>query len=283
MPFETGPSQGICKRGWLFKWPRWLVCLLVLCAWAGHSRAAETGPLPAGASSNATPATSGLISGQFESRGLVRSRMRVEYRSELVAPVLETPFLAGEACSAGDVLLAIDCSRQRAEMAAAAAGERAAGIESQTKARLHKHGAAGKDEVALAGAVHAKANAELEAHKVRLAGCEVVAPYAGRVVELNVHPLELPPVDRPLIVFLDTGQPEVEMVVPSKWMVWLKQGASLAFTVDETGQTHRASLTRIGAEVDAVSQTIRVIARFPVAPDRLLPGMSGTARFAGES
>ena len=168
-------------------------------------------------------------------------------------------------------------------MAAALANARATAIESQSKTRLVKHGAAGKDEAAIAIVALAKANAELEVHKVRLAGCEVLAPYAGRVVELNVRAMELPPADRPLLVFLDTERLELEMVVPSNWINWLKSGANLMFTVDETGLTHAASIARIGAEVDPVSQTLRVTAEFPSPPPQLLPGMSGTARFAGES
>lgn len=220
--------------------------------------------------------------GIFETRGLVRSRMRVEYRSELVAPVLATPVLAGQSFVQGDLLVSFNCVRHSAQAEAAMAAARAAAVEYKTKTRLLKRGAAGKDETVFAEAAFAKARAEAEAAQAVIAGCELRAPFAGRVVEMNARPLELPPSDKPLIVFLDNGQLELEMVVPSNWLGWLAGGMALEFVVDETGQTHQARISRIGAEVDAVSQTVRVTAQVEGNPAKLLPGMSGFARFSGQ-
>ncbi len=220
--------------------------------------------------------------GSMEVRGLVRSRMRVEYRSELVAPVSQTPLSAGDTFQPGDLLVAFDCTRQKAQEEAAIAAEKAAAIEFNTKSRLQKRGAAGKDEAAYAQAAHEKARAEARGATAITSGCEVRAPFVGRVVEMNARPLELPPTDKPLLVFLDARRLELELVVPSKWLGWLKEGSPLAFTVDETGETHAARIVRIGAEVDAVSQTVRITAEVRDTGNLLLPGMSGSAIFAGE-
>ena len=73
------------------------------------------------------------------------------------------------------------------------------------------------------------------------------------------------------------GPLELHMVVPSKWLTWLKPGSQLAFTVDETGSTLQARVLRISGAVDAVSQTVKVIAAVPQSPAGVLPGMSGRA------
>ena len=72
---------------------------------------------------------------------------------------------------------------------------------------------------------------------------------------------------------------ELRLIVPSNWLSWLKIGESFSFQVDETGQQHVAQVTQVGAEVDAVSRTVPITAKFEAHPSTVLPGMSGTAVF----
>lgn len=238
--------------------------------------------VPVAASALAADAAAPLA-GAAEARGLVRSVSRIELRSDIVAPLAAATFLPGMAFKAGDILIEFDCRRQQAEADAAAAASLSAEVQSASKERLFRRGAAGRDEADIARADGARAAADLKAHQVRLLGCRIVAPFTGRVVELNARPLELAPADKPLIVILDDRRLELEMVVPSIWLAWLKEGAAVEFVADETGETNSAVLKRIGAEVDPVSQTIRLVAEFRDFPERLLPGMSGAVRFAGGS
>jgi RND family efflux transporter MFP subunit len=218
-----------------------------------------------------------------ETRGLVRSTARVELRTDLAAPLAEAKFLPGMSFEEGELLVAFDCRRQHAEASAADAARRSARVQADSKDRLASRGAAGRDEAQIARADAERAEAEHSAHLARLRGCRIEAPFAGRVVELNARALELAPADKPLIVILDDRRLELEMVAPSSWLSWLRVGAPIEFTADETGETHAARLSRIAAEVDPVSQTVRLIAEFRDAPGRLLPGMSGAARFPGGS
>ena len=68
-------------------------------------------------------------------------------------------------------------------------------------------------------------------------------------------------------------------MLPAAWLVWLKPGQVFTLDVDETSHSHSGSVTRLGAQIDPVSQTIAVYGTL-IAPDlALVPGMSGTARF----
>ena len=51
------------------------------------------------------------------------------------------------------------------------------------------------------------------------------------------------------------------------------------FQLDETGEKVRASVGRIGASVDPVSQSVRLAGEFVSRPPDVLSGMSGTAIF----
>jgi len=219
------------------------------------------------------------VSEAYEARGLIRASSRIEYRNEIVAPVRAANFLAGQSFREGDTLIEFDCSRYEAEQKAARALANAASIEYATQKRLLKYQAAGKNDVALAASKSAEAHAQLEMQKVRNRSCVFKAPFAGRVVELNAEAHEFPPSDRPLIVIINDTRLELELVVPSRWLRWLKPEMPLTIMVDETGEQGSGVIDRIAAEIDPVSQTVKVIAAFTRKPVSVLAGMSGTVSF----
>jgi len=215
----------------------------------------------------------------YEARALVRASNRVEYRNEIIAPLKQTPFLEGQQFIKGDTLIEFNCDRYIAEEKAAKASANAAAIEYNTKRRLHKYQAAGKNEVSLAAAKSAEAQAQLKVQKVRNQSCKFKAPFNGRVVALNAKPHEFPPNDQPLIVIINDAVLEMEMVVSSKWLRWLKPNTSFEVKIDETDTIGSGKVDRIAAEVDPVSQTVKLIASFTQKPDAVLAGMSGAVIF----
>ncbi|MCB1418971.1 MAG: efflux RND transporter periplasmic adaptor subunit [Notoacmeibacter sp.] len=213
-------------------------------------------------------------------RGVVRSKARLELTTGLTVPVDTVPFRSGSRFSRDDLLVSFDCARLKAELRAAEAVAQAANVELGQKAQLRKYGAAGKGEVDLAAAGAARSAAELELAAVRMSDCEIRAPFDGRVVETGVDAHEMPQPGKPLMIIVDDSNLEIDLVAPSNWLGWLRNGAGFAFTLDETGQTRQAIVTAIGAEVDAVSQTIRLTGEFAGHDTAILPGMSGTADFS---
>ncbi len=237
------------------------------------------------ASTSPTHAQSGISGTEpREARGLVRSSARIEFRSDLRAPIAELPVREGQSFSKGDLLFAFDCSRYEAELNAARAGAEAARIDYKSKKRLLAHQAIGRDEVNLASAQADKASAEVNVREITNDECRFTAPFDGRVVALHSNVREYPPSDRPMImIILDDNALEIEMVVPSNWLTFLKSGQNLQFKVDETGQMVAAIIDRIGAEVDPVSQTVKVFGKLKVERTGILAGMSGLVLFSGGS
>ena len=78
---------------------------------------------------------------------------------------------------------------------------------------------------------------------------------------------------------LDDDSLEVEMIVPSNWLRWLEPGINSPIVVDETGRSYDIRITRVGARVDPVSQTVRLYANFKEETLDILAGMSGTVTF----
>lgn len=213
-------------------------------------------------------------------RGVVRAHAEAAIATELVAIVRQAPFREGQSFKQGDVLVSFDCSRYRAELKAAQSAHAAESITLRNNRQLLKHQAAGRNDVAVSEARTEKARAEAEAIKTRLAYCDIKAPFDGRVVERAINEHEIPRAGEPLMRIVATGKKEIDIIVPSTWLTWLEQGMRFSFAVDETDETLAAQVDRIGAAVDPVSKTVKIIGSFADQTEKVLPGMSGSATFA---
>lgn len=239
-----------------------VLALLLLAPPLGPARADI---LPAEASSSA--------------RGIVKAASQATIATDLSAPVSRIGFKQGEAFKKGDALIEFDCRRHKAELAAAEAQLKEMRVALESNAYLEKMRAVGKQETEISRARADKAEAEAEAMRVRLEQCTIVAPFNGRVAELGIYEHELPVPQKPFLTILEDETLEIELIVPSEWLVNLKPGAEFEFAVDELKSSYPARLTRIGAAVDPVSQTVKVMGVFVSHDATVRPGMSGAAHF----
>jgi membrane fusion protein, multidrug efflux system len=213
-------------------------------------------------------------------RGVVRAVRDASIASDLTARILKLPFREGESFKAGDTLVAFDCDKPEAELRAAEAEDAVNRIALDNAQQLDRRHAIGKIEVQAAKAKWDKAHAAAEALRFRARDCRIVAPFAGRVAELRAREFEMPATGQPLLRIVDAGALEIDLIVPSAWLVWLKAGTPLQVKVDETGKSYPAKVIRTAAAVDPVSQTIKITAGFAAADtSAVLPGMSLDAAF----
>jgi multidrug efflux pump subunit AcrA (membrane-fusion protein) len=217
--------------------------------------------------------------GSLIARGVVIANAEVTFSSALAAPVSHMPLKAGSAFLKGAILVEFDCGRSGAELRGAKASEGKQLLILTNKEKLKQHNAAGAFEVAEARADYQTAKAQSDAIKEVIKFCVIYAPFDGRVLELHVNTYEMPGSNAPLITVVDDSVLELDLIVPSIWLQWVSVGINFEFMVEETGQTYQAKVARLGAKVDAVSQTIKLSGHFDNRPKYVLPGMSGTARF----
>lgn len=212
-------------------------------------------------------------------RGVVRAVDQAAFSTDLGTRVVKIEVREGVAFKTGDLLVEFDCRKPRAEAASAEAVHREMRLTLESNVHLEKHQAIGRHDVEISKARVAKAAAEADALKARLDQCRVMAPFDGRVSELGVHVHEVPAPSKPFLAIVGASRLEVELILPSSWLSWLKAGAEFTFAVDETRRSYPMTVSRLGAAVDPVSQMIKVIAVLQPATGEILPGMSGTAMF----
>ena len=213
-------------------------------------------------------------------RGVVRPSAQAIISTDLTARVTKIGFREGSQFRAGDVLVAFDCRRHKAGLASAEAQHREMLVALESALFLEKRNAGSHQDVETARARADRAVAEAEVIRARLDQCTITAPFDGSVAELGVHEHETPAAGTQLLFIVARREPNIELIVPSTWLTWLKPGAEFQFQVDETQTAYFGVVMRLGAAIDTVSQTVKVFAKFAAPTPDILPGMSGTARFS---
>ncbi len=233
-----------------------LLLTLVILLWASASALADDAP---------------------SARGVVVALNRAELATHLTAPVAVIGFREGEAFSRGDLLIGFDCRRQQSELASATAKVREARLTLESNRYLVARNALGRHEAEIAAAKLAQAQADAAAIEARLTNCEVRAPFSGLVASLAINRHEYPKPGAPFLTILSNDHLEIELIVPSRWLRWLKTGHAFRFKVEELGTSAAGRIVRIGGAVDPVSQTIKLYGRADSTHAGLRAGMSGTA------
>ncbi len=199
--------------------------------------------------------------------------------SELSAKISEFPFREGDTFTAGQTLVSFDCSLYHAQLAKAEASAQAARETLGVSERLARLNSIGALEVQQASAKSKEADAEAAAMRATVGKCSLAAPFSGRVAKVSARRYQFVAPGQALLEILNTQQLELQMIVPSRWLVWLKVGGRFRVHVDELDQTFIGRVERLGARIDPVSQSISLAGRLDGSHAELLPGMSGIASF----
>jgi len=256
--------------------------LMTRCTFNGALRAALAAVLAAASAAAAaqavrpaTPAAARPSLERQEIRAQLSPRRYTTIASEVGARISRIGVAEGGRFRAGQVLVALDCSMQQAQLQKARAVLAAAENTYQANRRLEELCSVGKVELEQSQAEVAKAKADVAASGVTLSKCTIAAPFAGRVAEQKAREQQYVQPGQPLLDILDDTVLELEFIVPSRWLVWLKPGYAFQVSIDETGKTYPAKVQRIGARVDPVSQSVKLSATVDGKFPELIAGMSG--------
>ncbi len=212
-------------------------------------------------------------------RGVVRALNTASISTDLQVPIKILNFRKGQGFKKGVTLVTFDCARFQAERMVLLAERKVQALSVDNNLSLFKLNAIGQFDLEISKAKLSKADAEVNRMDVRLKNCVVKAPFDGQVAVTETYQYETPKAGVPFIKIIETSKLEIDFIVPSKWLAWMKTGTKFSFRIDETGKTYEGRVLRLGASVDPVSQTIEVRGQFSGKTDQLFSGMSGAANF----
>lgn len=212
-------------------------------------------------------------------RGIVKAATQAMLYTQIQGRVSQLPRKEGERIEKGETLVQIDCEKYRAELAAAIAEHQAKDKTFANNTELTKLNAVSTLELEISEAEARKAQAAIRIAEINVASCRIAAPFSGRItgVMVNEHENVFP--NDKLLSLLDDTSLEIELVLPSSSLAWLKRKARFTFVIDETRRAYPAKVKEIGANIDPASQTVKVIGAFEKLPPEVLAGMSGSAQF----
>ena len=210
----------------------------------------------------------------------VVARERVTVAAGMDGRIQSLTVREGDRFRKGQLLVAFDSATEQGLLDRSVATLELAEKNASAQQRLFEMGSSSKMEVSTAIAEQGKASAEKKIAAAALAKCSIHAPFSGGVSELLVQQFQTVKKGDPLMRILNTGNLEVQLFVPSKWLRWLKPGQRFKVHIDELGQDYEAQVRATGTSIDAVSQSVAVFARFVAQAPELLPGMSGKAILA---
>lgn len=215
-----------------------------------------------------------------EIRAQLAPRRYTTLAAEIGAKVSRLPVLEGTAFKQGQILIQFDCSLQQAQLDKAKATQAAAEKNWNANKRLAELNSVGKVELDISEAEVHKAQAEVASNRAVLNKCSVAAPFGGRVAEQKVREQQYVQPGQALLEILDDSSLELEFIVPSKWLAWVRPGTEFQVKIDETGRSYPAKVQRVGAKVDPVSQSVKLIAVINGKFNELIAGMSGKVLMA---
>ena len=214
-----------------------------------------------------------------ESRALVVASQEAILSSELAARIENIAVKEMQRFKKGDLLIQFDCSLYEAQKDVVSANANSALIKLKSDEQMLQMRSIGKYELELSISEYDKAKSELRIAELNVERCQIKAPFDGAVEEVVVNTFETIQPQVELMKIIQTEVLELEMVVSSEWISWLKIGHPIKVYIDEIQKEFNATISGIGANVDAVSQTIQLKGTITDTSPALLPGMSGRVVF----
>jgi membrane fusion protein, multidrug efflux system len=212
---------------------------------------------------------------QREIRAQLAPRRYTTLAAEIGAKINRLPVLEGGSFRAGQTLVQFDCAMQHAQLDKAKAALSGADKTWSANKRLAELNSVGKVELDLSETEVLKNRAEVSAMAAVLTRCAIAAPFSGRVAEQKAREQQYVQPGQPLLEIIDDSVLELEFIVPSRWLAWLKPGHAFQVAIDEAGKSFPAKVQRIGARVDPVSQSVKLVAAIDGKFPELMAGMSG--------
>lgn len=195
--------------------------------------------------------------------------------AEIGAKINRLPVQEGGRFKQGQMLVGFDCSLQQSQLNRARAALTAAEKTWNGNKRLAELNSVGKVELEVSEAEVLKNQADVASMHTMLGKCSIAAPFPGRVAEQKLREQQYVQPGQAIMDIIDDSVLEIEFLVPSKWLAWIRAGHKFQVGIDETRKSYPARVQRIGARIDPVSQSIKLVATIDGQFSELIAGMSG--------
>jgi membrane fusion protein (multidrug efflux system) len=216
---------------------------------------------------------------EVEALGTVRAKESVDITSKIADRVVAIHFEEGKQVSKGDVLVELDSTEARADLAAAVAAERDSVSQYKRSQELFQTRALSEAQLDQLQATMLANQARVAAARSRLNDRTIIAPFTGRVGLRNVSLGGLVNPGGVITTLDDLSIVKLDFSVPEIFLSTLKAGLPIeAQSSAYPNAIFKGRVDSIDTRVDPTTRSIVVRALINNSDSRLRPGMFMTLR-----
>ena len=211
--------------------------------------------------------------------GSVAAVHGVVVSADLPGIVAGIDFESGSSVTAGDVLVRLDTSQERAQLAAAQARRELARLNLERSRQLLAKQVVAQAEYDQVAAVAAEADAQVGEIEATIERKRIRAPFAGVLGIRQVNLGQYLKAGDPVVPLQTMDPVYVNFTLPQQEMSSLRIGAQVVAAAESVAiGALEGRITAINSQVDEATRTVQVQATFRNADHRLRPGMFAEVR-----
>lgn len=206
--------------------------------------------------------------------GSVVAVQGVTVASEVPGTVTTIAFESGQSVDQGDVLVRLDTSVERAELASAIASAKLADLDLQRRENLPPEGAVSAADLDAAAAQATQAAADVSNVRAVIAKKTIRAPFSGRLGIRQVDLGEVLQAGAPIVSLQSSDPVYVDFFLPQQALSRVAPGHAVEVTTDAFPDTAwEGSIEVVDAEVNTNTRNFTVRAVVANADEKLRTGM----------
>lgn len=205
--------------------------------------------------------------------GTVAAVHGVTVSADLPGIVEEIAFDSGRRVREGELLVGLDTSQERAQLAAAEAEQELARLNLERMRNLREKKVVSQAEYDRAAAEAKQAVARAGEIQATIDRKQIRAPFAGTLGIRQINLGQYLTAGDPVVPLQSLDPVYVDFSVPQQEVGRLAAGAEVLVTPDGLGTEIRGRVTAVNSVVDEATRNVRVQATFRNPDGRLHPGM----------
>jgi len=205
--------------------------------------------------------------------GTVAAVHGVTVSADLPGIVESINFESGRQVRAGELLVRLDTSQERAQLAAAEAARDLAKLNSDRSEKLFEKQVISQAEFDQTNAQLKQAEAHVGEIKAIIERKQIRAPFAGTLGIRKVNLGQYLAGGDPIVPLQSMDPVYVNFTVPQQQLAELKIGAPVRVSAESLSVHPTGHITAINSEVDAATRNVQIQATFENPKNALRPGM----------
>ncbi|KIX22794.1 cation transporter [Flavobacterium sp. 316] len=204
--------------------------------------------------------------------GSIEANEQVEIRSEVSGIVEKISFLEGTNVNKGQILLKVNDSELRAQLAQAITKQNLARENERRAKLLLEKEAISQEEYDIASAEYRSLQSQTQLIQAQIAKTNIKAPFSGKIGLRNISPGTYLTPTTVVTNLVNLNPLKITFSIPEKYSSEIKTNTEITFTVSGSTQKFKAIIYAIEPSVDINTRTLLVRAKAENNEGKLFPG-----------